>query len=172
MIKDIILDLLLPKYCIGCGEEGYYICKDCNLFATENSFVCPACGNSSFTGITHNGCSGKYALDGLISVWDYNGIIKEMVKRIKYGGEFDMIKECIEKFSQLITNDSINRLSLFTEFLRQEDVVITYAPMFKKKEAKRGYNQAEIIAKEIGKRFDKPVVKLLEKTRDTKDQAS
>jgi competence protein ComFC len=171
MIKEIVLDLFFPKYCLGCGKEGQYICKDCDLYVTENSFVCPVCLQASFLGQTHEGCLGKYSPNGLISIWDYNGIVKEVIKRIKYGGEFDMVKECIDKFILIMANDSVNRLSLFTEFMGKSDAVI-YVPMFKKKEARRGYNQAEIIAKEIGKRFGKPVVKLLDKIRDTEDQAS
>ena len=44
--------------------------------------------------------------------------------------------------------------------------------MFKKREKVRGFNQARLIAESMGKMFNKPVVNLLTKTEDTKDQAS
>ena len=44
--------------------------------------------------------------------------------------------------------------------------------MFFKKEKRRGFNQAEIIAKKIGKKINKPVIGLIDKIRETEDQAS
>ncbi|MEF8847501.1 MAG: double zinc ribbon domain-containing protein [Candidatus Paceibacterota bacterium] len=49
-MKDFVLDVLYPKQCVGCGNEGYYICKECEKFTTENNLVCPVSGNSSFIG--------------------------------------------------------------------------------------------------------------------------
>ena len=34
-IKNNVLDILFPKFCIGCGKEGLYICKDCEVFLSE-----------------------------------------------------------------------------------------------------------------------------------------
>jgi len=42
--------------------------------------------------------------------------------------------------------------------------------MTKKKERERGFNQAEVIAKELGKKLNKPVVKMLDKIKETSDQ--
>lgn len=28
--KDLLLDVLFPKVCVGCGKEGKYICDKCN----------------------------------------------------------------------------------------------------------------------------------------------
>ena len=51
-----------------------------------------------------------------------------------------------------------------------EDTYITYVPMEKKKEKKRGFNQAELIAEELGKILGKKVVPLLRKVRETRSQ--
>lgn len=132
MILDSVLDILFPKYCAGCGREGTYICKKCEMFMVD---VPEAIGVTSF--------------------WEYSGIVKELIHRIKFNGEFDIIKELISK----------------KEFQVQNDTIITFVPMHIKKKKKRGFNQAEIIAKEIGQKTGCKVVKMLEKIKQTKDQA-
>lgn len=49
---------------------------------------------------------------------------------------------------------------------------VTYVPMTKIDKRKRGYNQTELIAKEIRYLLDIPCIDVLEKTRQTKSQKS
>lgn len=133
MIKDLILDILFPKECAGCEMQGAYICKKCEMYMLDVPQAI-----------------------GLTALWEYNGIVKEMIHRIKFNGEYEIIKELVNK----------------KDFDVAENAVITYVPMYIKKQRKRGFNQAEIIAREIGKKVNKPVVKMLEKIKETKDQAS
>jgi len=170
--KDLALDILFPKFCAGCGKQGKYICGSCELFISESSLICPVCGKVSFTGETHFNCNRGYKLDGLTSVWDYEGIIKKLIKNVKYGGAFDAINELLEKSFRVIINDSAGRFASFLQFMALDNTYITYVPMFFKKEKRRGFNQAEIIAKKIGKKINKPVIGLIDKIRETEDQAS
>lgn len=60
---------------------------------------------------------------------------------------------------------------ILTEKLRDIDIdIITYIPMTKKKEKKRTFNQAKLLADEIGKILNKPVLCCFEKIRDVKAQ--
>jgi ComF family protein len=52
------------------------------------------------------------------------------------------------------------------EFNLPRNMVITYVPMWNKKEKMRGFNQAELIAKALSKRTGRPVIKLIEKIKD------
>ena len=169
-IKNIILDILFPTSCIGCGKEGRYICDECNVFISETMPVCPVCCNSSFFGESHSNCVRKYSLDGLISIWDYEGLIKNLIYKIKYDGTTHAISEIIENFFKLITNDKDNRFHAFLSFLSYKDTYITYVPMYIKKEKKRGFNQAELIAKEIGKISNRRIISLLKKIKNTESQ--
>ncbi|MBU2635225.1 ComF family protein [Patescibacteria group bacterium] len=168
-IKNIILDILFPKLCLGCGQEGKYICSKCELFVSEASSICPVCGGPSFNGDTHLYCKTKYSLDGLTSVWDYDGLAKQLIYKIKIGGITHIISEVIEDFFKIIAKDS-DRFHSFLSFSISDKNCIAYVPSFKKKEKKRGFNQAEIIAKELGKISNSKVVSLLKKIIDTKDQ--
>jgi len=99
-----------------------------------------------------------------ISLWEYNGLIKEAIHRIKFNGEYAIVKDLINLSFQ-------SRLSLLLPDLLLETSEITFVPMTKKAEKKRGFNQAEIIAKELGRWLNKPVIKLLDKVKETEDQA-
>jgi len=168
-IKNIVLDVLFPRICINCGRQGNYICSECDLFLSESLLICSVCGNSSPSGETHPNCLNKYSLDGLISIWDYEGLIKKLIYQIKYDGTTDIINEFIQKLLFLIIKDK-NRFSAFLSFLSSEDVYITYVPMYIKRAKRRGFNQSVIIAQELGKYFNRPVKKLLDKIIDTKKQ--
>jgi len=38
-IKEWLLDILFPRFCLGCGREGTYICKDCAIFLSEVDMI-------------------------------------------------------------------------------------------------------------------------------------
>ncbi len=157
-IKERVADLLFPKECLGCGKEGKYICNDCEVFLGE---AAPA----------QIDYSAKYGLDGLVSMWEYEGIAKEALHRIKYRSNFDAIPEFLRKAFQVMRRD-VSRFELFLSFLFSEDVCIAYVPMHIKKQKRRGFNQSKIIAKELGKMIDKETVNLLEKIKDTPSQTN
>lgn len=57
----------------------------------------------------------------------------------------------------------------FYPLLISESVFVP-VPLHKKKLRKRGYNQAELLAKGLGKRFGLPVVDCLQRVKETKTQ--
>ena len=140
-LKENIIDILAPKKCVGCGKEGRYICEKCSLFLSEAPSV-----------FMTNG------LEELVSAWEYEGLIKKIILKIKYGGMFDAIDELTEKAFEI------------REPYVPEDTTITFVPMFRKKEMQRKFNQAELIAKKVGEITGREVLPLLEKIKDTPSQ--
>lgn len=138
MLKELLLDILIPKKCLGCRKEGQYICHNCETFLSE----APSKMNEAEP----------------LSVWEYEGIIEKAILKIKYDGCYDIINELVNKAFEKID------LNL------PPDVCITYVPMYKKRERQRGFNQAELIAKKVGEKTGRPVMKLLEKTKDAPAQ--
>src|SRR3989344_5387347 len=134
--KDWLLDVLLPKFCIGCGKEGLYICKGCEVFLSEIENTIP----------------------GLTNVWEYEGLMEKLIYKIKFDGCYHIIDELVEKAFQKIA------LSI------PDDIIITYVPMWKKKERRRGFNQAELIARKLGQLLGFAEQSLLEKVRDNRSQ--
>ncbi|MDP3093691.1 MAG: ComF family protein [bacterium] len=140
-LKETVLDIILPRSCVGCGKEGKYICEKCSLFLSE--------APSLFQ---------QGSVEEVVSCWEYEGLIKEIIFKIKYDGMFDAIDELVEKAFET------------REPYVPEDTIITFVPLFKKKERRRGFNQAELIAKKIGEITRKKILPLLEKIKDTPSQ--
>ena len=140
-LKENIIDILAPKKCVGCGKEGRYICEKCGLFLSEAPSI-----------FMTNG------LEELVSAWEYDGLIKKIILKIKYAGMFDAINELTEKAFEI------------REPYVPEDTTITFVPMFRKKEIQRKFNQAELIAKKVGEITGREVLPLLEKIKDTPSQ--
>ncbi len=141
MLKELLLDIFLPKKCVGCSKEGQYICKDCEIFLSEAPNLIEA-------SISNN----------TMSVWEYEGLIEKAISRIKNEGHYDIINELVEKAFEKMD------LSL------PADTYITYVPMYRKKEAQRGFNQSELIARAVGRIVKREVVPLLVRTKATTPQ--
>ncbi len=168
-LKDLLLDIFFPKFCINCHKEGEYICKSCELFISENALICPMCNKGSFFGETHKNCKTKYGLDGLVSIYDYDGVIKMGIKKAKYGGIFDILNELTERAFFIISNEK--RFNSFLSFLSNNDFSIFYIPIHKKREKKNGFNHSKIIANKIGKIFNKKPENYIIKKVNSENQA-
>jgi competence protein ComFC len=146
--KEFVLEILLPRFCLGCGKEGRYICEGCELFLSEAENISPY----------------------LTSCWEYEGIIEKAIHEIKFNGVYHIVSELVEKAFEKID------LDLFACAGRPENALITFVPMFKKREKERGFNVAEVIACQLGNVLPrgkhKPfkVVPLLEKNKDNQSQ--
>lgn len=72
-IFNWFLDLVLPKYCLGCRKENFYVCDDCfkqiKILSSINCFIC---GRRSPTGRICKKCKNKFhpALNGLLVASD------------------------------------------------------------------------------------------------------
>ena len=138
-----ILDILLPRFCLGCGREGKYICDKCSVFLSEAP---PS--------------------KEVFSVWEYEGLMEKLIEEIRFKGRYHIIEELIEKALKII------------ELNLPEGTVITFVPMYRKKERERGFNQSELIAQFlVGKLWNfvqgtpRPrVLALLKKIRDNRSQ--
>lgn len=148
--KDWIIDLLMPKKCLGCGREGTYICKDCEVFLSE---VDPMLGSPTSPVIL-----GEIGLPNIVSVWEYEGLMEKLILKIKYDGCYDIVGELVETVFKKID------LNL------PKDMIITFVPMYNKKERRRGFNQSELIAQRVGDKIGRPVVRLLGKMKDNQSQ--
>ena len=181
-LRDGVLEVVFPVVCVSCGTEGKYICEKCEIFLGEASFICPACKLASFTGERHGACAPRYGLQGLVSIWEYEGAIQRLVHCIKYDGVAHAIEENIERAcGSMVLNQ--RRFGTFLSFLFSPDTLVTYVPMHSRKEKRRGFNHAELLANTLAKRTCPPSLRsgvsgrakstavcLLEKTKETKPQ--
>lgn len=151
MIKNLLnLFFYNDEYCYFCKEEKItrdYLCENC----IENL-------RKYNVEIFKDYEESEFKKDIL---YFYSGILKEKVKNFKFKDDL-YLKYPLGK---LIYN------ALDKELLKEIDY-ITYVPISKRKMRKRGYNQCELLAREISKLTGIKVIDCIEKITDTKDQHS
>lgn len=158
MIWDILIDFIFPKTCVGCGTWGSFLCKDCTDRLDFVDQICPMCGEESAMGWTHPRCIRKNGMDGLIAIYEYQEpVARAVIDGIKYGFNRKLVEIVLENF-KFETGESFNML--------------IPVPLYFYRENWRGFNQAENIAREISKKMKIPVVKILKRNRNTKQQVT
>lgn len=164
-IKNIVLDLLFPKFCVNCNIEGEsWLCEKCARdIIPVVSQVCLACGKLSADGVYHKKCKKNIALKAIIaSAYFEEGPIREMIHNFKYNG----VIELGAMLSELIV-DALTRCYP----IKDDNMIIAFVPLHWRRQAQRGYNQAEILARAVGAKLNIAVADLLIKNRSTKRQA-
>lgn len=140
-----------PKICYGCKKEGLFVCPDCRpkIAKALNSLICPNCQKPSPLGLTHHEYQTKNGLDGLTSYYRYTGWAKEIVKDAKFGlnPHWRAMKELAEEFAVTLSQKPFT--SLITNNFFSNNPVVIPVPLHWWRKMKRGFNQAEIIAKPI-----------------------
>ena len=157
-----ILDLFFPKTCLSCGKEGKYICSNCVAQVPVLKSVCPYCEKPSIDGLTHIKCQRKYGIDGLTSIWDYEGVIRKAILALKFKYSTEVGIELSDVFVQYLKS---------TRYLLPKNTTLVPIPLYWHRENIRGFNQSEVIgkliAKEMGWGFNPD---LLIKKKSTKSQ--
>lgn len=163
----VIWNVLFPKFCLGCGKFGQYFCPECLkkvAFATVQK--CSVCNKPTINGLTHSLCQGKNCLDGAIAVFLFRGIIRKAIIKIKYKFIFDLGAVLAK-----LTVGGLRFNYSFLPFLGERDWAITSVPLHPKRERWRGFNQSQLIGRQIAKRLGLPFVdNLLVRTKDTTPQ--
>lgn len=161
-----LLDLLFPKYCLGCGKLGAYICIKCaDHLKYIQKDICVYCKRPSLYGLTHPLCKKRHGLDGCISFFYYNNLLKKVIKNIKYRHAV-----CIwSEFYKLIKPDLLYRTKFFTSVTPLS--TLSPIPLHKDRLKERGFNQAELIAHFLETFLNISVHNYLKRSRYTNSQA-
>lgn len=159
---DIAIRCLYPKHCPVCdeiiplGHEYCHCSRECSR-KIDTDF-CRHCGYDNGNCI----CSGKNTvkLPNVTGVYIYNGKIRADILDLKFNNEKRkavMLGECMaERCANVFYNIDFD--------------IITFVPMTKDSYNKRGYNQSELLACQVGKMMFVSVENLFDKTRDTRTQ--
>lgn len=135
-----LVDLIFPKNCLGCKINGSYLCPSCISKISKPKPVCPECEKRSIDGFTHVRCQKKYGINGLVTIWDYEGVIRRAVLALKYKYATEVINELTGSALQVIKDN---------EILMPKNCFMAPIPLHWYKENCRGFNQSG----EMGKRI-------------------
>lgn len=143
---DFIASLLYPKKCVRCKKSGSYICDNCFAGITFLEYqLCGVCQKGSIDGLTHPKCRTKYGIDGIISAISYKGIVKKLLYQFKYPPYLSDLRGILGK----ILYEGLIQQEGFVNYCSVDNLLITSVPLHTKRGRKRGYNQSELLAKEL-----------------------
>lgn len=145
-----IFDLIFPRYCLGCGQEGVFLCPDCaESIPLRNSVLCPVCGLRSPSGKICSRCERKNPtrLSGLLVASDWEN---QLLRRLIYAYKYDFAAELSDFLSDLMTDFLSPRLKIFGS----DQIVLVPVPLHPRRLAWRGFNQSELLAKKICSRLN------------------
>ncbi len=147
-LKENAKDILFPVRCPYCEiviSKTEYACEHCKKQFPSPSII-------------------KHAVGGYkcASPFPYDGIFKKAVKNFKFGNKggyakqlaFPMVQSILEGYPEIHFD------------------IITCVPMHKKRLSQRGYNQAELLARECAKIMNIPYFDTLEKFKENREQHS
>lgn len=157
---DALADLFYPQWCVGCsGRASDVLCLSCfeKLPVIEGP-VCGRCGApTAFETFGCGECSGlDFAFEGARAPLRYEGVGKAIVHALKYRGYVRVV----------------DRLAapLLAEAVEESFDAVIPAPLRRSRLRRRGFNQAELLAKGVSGRVDAPVLDNLEVVRRVRDQ--
>jgi len=146
-VKTGILDLLFPPRCVGCGQIGSYLCAKCQAeFELLEPPLCLHCGCSNANGGLCPRCQrAPLQIDGVRSVAYFDGVLRQAIHRLKYGN-LQAVAIPLGRF--------------MAEYWKAHHIpaeVIVPVPLHISRLRERGYNQATLLARELGKSIGLPV---------------
>lgn len=163
--KNFALDIFAPRKCAGCGKRNETFCAECLRQSFKYGAGCVFCNFRNNTGKICRQCQTKYEAPIFQILWasEYKNPVKNAVKELKYRQR----TELAQPLGMLIYKKFLE----YRPKYNKEGFAVVAIPMHPAKESNRGFNQAELIAKEFGKLSGINVLTdFLQKTANTKTQ--
>lgn len=149
-----LLDLLLPPACAACDARGAVVCDRClaairPLADPRDRFVLadPSC------------YVGEQVILGM-AAFAYEGPVRRALHRLKYAGARDVAAVLADRAQPVGA----------ALFAITGPATLLPVPATPERERRRGYNQAELVARAVGAAARMPAACLLARSRDTAAQ--
>ena len=191
-IKNLLLDILFPRFCLGCNKEGTYLCDDCKALLEISEHRYCLCNKNPLrlpailppqlqrcwrvqAGLSPKDEKGKCKkcnskkLSGLYFPLSYKekALARKLIHFFKYPPYY--LRDLANPLASLIIDHFLLLGEKIEELLKNSFLIPV--PLDKKKMKQRGYNQSEELAKEISKMTKTPLLKnILIKTKSTPAQ--
>jgi ComF family protein len=150
-VADRALDLALPAACAGCGQEGAALCRECRTALDIRLHADPG---------VPIGLPADIPAPLLQLEWcaPFTGVTRRALHALKYDGE--------RRLAPLLGAAVARR---WARAGAAGDALVP-VPASPDRVRERGYDQAELIAAEVGRRLGLPVICALERARATTAQ--
>ena len=142
------MDSFFPRRCVGCGRVGDFLCLEClrKLPRLVPPF-CPRCGRPQASSIVCPSCWQRPTeIDGIRSLFRFDEVVRKSIHELKYRN-LKAISPCLAE--------------LLADYLKENPLpgeALVSVPLHPRRLRERGYNQSSLLARELGKRIDLPVI--------------
>ncbi|MFC1939851.1 ComF family protein [Chloroflexota bacterium] len=139
--KGVVLNLLFPQRCIGCGKEGDFICYSCQASLPRIiPPLCPRCGRPQPSGMLCSSCvSWRAEIDGIRSPFRFEGVMRQAIHWLKYRNLRALATPLAQLLNDYLTTNPV-----------PGDVMVP-VPLHRKRLRERGYNQSSLLARELSR---------------------
>lgn len=185
-----VLDLLFPPACVGCGRYGgergaspvqgatrlygasptplklrgasRWLCMSCRERIEPLRPTCVECGTPAPTGRTCYDCLRITPLAGVVAVGPYRDpILRAAIHQLKFSGVRALAEPLADLLAPRVIAAGI-----------ASGAVLVPLPLHRRRERARGFNQAHLLASELSRILNLPVVHLLVRRRAASPQTS
>lgn len=163
-----LLHIIYPPNCVFCTEAleadevDDMICEACKReIKVISAPVCENCGRKILVKGKCSSCnSERRSFDSGLAVYIYEGRVRESILRFKRNKGY-VYKEFFGR----------RMAELATDKIKGADYICA-VPNSKRKKREKGYNQAELLAKELSKELGSEYIDCLSRDIDTPEQSS
>ena len=148
-LKDVLLDLIYPSRCVFCRR----------FVPPGPPRICPACDAKLPRTEDGRRRKGDFFSE-CISALYYEGDVREAIHRYKFSG----VQAYAPVFGELTA-------AVIYEQLEGEFDILSWVPLDPGRKRSRGYDQAELIARDVGRRLQREPVAVLKKKRGVTPQS-
>jgi competence protein ComFC len=159
---EALADLFFPQRCVGCERRASdLLCRDCfEALPRVERPVCARCGTpTAFETFVCDECKGvDFGFESARAPLRYEGVGEEIVHSLKYRGYTTVV----DRLAAPLMTGVLDRDERF-------DAVVP-VPLHRSRLRRRGFNQAELLARGVAAGLDAPVSDTLQVVRKTRDQ--
>jgi len=149
MFLHTLLSQIAPYECLGCNAEGSLLCVDCSVNLVALPERCYRCQRLSRANRTCQTCRQQTELYVVQARTSYNGLAKDLVWRLKFSGAQSAAQEMAKLMASIPSDES---------------VVLVPVPTASSRVRKRGYDQAQLLARALARQHHQEYVPCLRRS--------
>ena len=147
-LVELAVESFFPKQCVGCGRGGFFLCASCREKLPKLlPPICPKCGGPQISGILCPSCCQRQGtIDGIRSPFRFDEVIRKVIHQLKYQN----LKAIAPQLAELLF-----------EYLKSNPLpgeALIPVPLHQKRLRERGYNQSKLLARELARLTNLPVI--------------
>ena len=146
-LLELLIDILAPLECLNCGNEGSLLCSSCDKHLPVAASHCYRCHTPTLNYEVCSTCSSNSSIRNVYVATVYSGVAKDILWQLKLAGVRSSAQLIASKLALLVSNKS--------------NTLLVPVPTATSRARQRGYDQAELITRELSRITGMPRSRLL-----------